>query len=59
MKRSREGREMEKEQRKEQEDKKKTKGFGVHKGHGYYIHYCKDKLRRKEQSSLTNKCTFF
>jgi hypothetical protein len=38
---------MEKKQRKEQENKKKTKEFGGHKGHGYCIHYCKAKVRRK------------
>lgn len=38
---------MEKEQGKGQEEKKKTKEFGGHKNHGYYIHYFKVKLRRK------------
>lgn len=38
---------MKKERRKEQEDKKKGKEIGGHKGHGYYIHYYKAKLRRK------------
>ena len=47
MKRSRKGREMEKKQQKEQEDKKKAKELGGHKGHGYYMHYCKAKVRRK------------
>ena len=46
---------MEKKQRKEQVDKKKTKEFGGHKGHGYYIHYWKVKVTRKRLNSF-NVC---
>jgi len=44
---------MEKEQRKRQEDKKKTKEFGGHKGHSDYIHYYKAKLRRKRLNTFS------
>jgi len=60
MKWTRKGREMEKNWRKEQENKKKTKEFGGYKGNVYCIHYCKAEVRRKKLnpfSTCVAKCT--